>query len=440
MSTKTPCGMRDFDTYDIMLRKHIIDTIEDVCIRYNSQRIDTPIAEVRKTINDLYGEEFNKLVYELESKNEDDETEKLLLRYDLTVPFARYIADHGIVKGRFYRYGKVYRKDQPQISKGRFREFVQFDCDFIGGNIDTQVYNDMDILCLVDTVLKELKIGNFCILFNHRFIIDQILEICKVPDSKKDTVMSSLDKLDKHEVSYVIKELEDKGLDNESIQMIKEIVNELKDSDDVFSVLKSRFITNEANAFIDIFRKFLNDMQALCKTIVFDPLLVRGMGYYTGIIYEAKTKNMSSSIAGGGRYDSMLGKLSSKGDIPAIGVSFGIERIAVLKKQLKYQVKFPTKHFFIASIGKNMQAHKVKLAYILRSMGFVVDYFTTSNPKMKQQMEYTMDNNIPYMIILGNHEVENNNIKIKKMEEDADKSVQTIISMDELEHLNVLFK
>ena len=273
-----------------------------------------------------YGED-SKLIYDLN----DQGGELLSLRYDLTVPFARFMAVHNFSSIKRYHIGKVYRRDSPQMAKGRFREFYQCDFDIAGPNYGKMI-PETEVVKVVAEILTQLPIGGFNIKLNHRLLLDAIVNISNIKEDLYKTVCSSVDKLDKEEWSEVKKELLQKGINEEQCNKLWSFV-QLKDKPRALyeQLLKNEEIMkNEKGKTAVEEMGILFDYLEICgvdKYCTFDLSLARGLDYYTGLIYETVLTDTDKvgSISGGGRYDHLVGMFSSK-PIPAVGVSIGIER------------------------------------------------------------------------------------------------------------------
>ncbi|KAE8268183.1 hypothetical protein A4X09_0g4160, partial [Tilletia walkeri] len=355
---KTPKGTRDWEPLSMALRTRIFSTITRIFEAHGAVTIDTPVFELREILAGKYGED-SKLIYDLQ----DQGGEICSLRYDLTVPFARFVAmnmgEYGNIKR--YHIAKVYRRDQPAMSKGRFREFYQ--CDFdIAGTYDPML-PDAECLLIVSEILTALKIEPFTIKINHRKILDGIFDLCGVPADKIRPISSAVDKLDKMSWDDVKREMvAEKGLDEAVADKIGEYVK-LKGGEELLTQLQA----DTALASHSLASAGLKDMTLLFSylrvfnilpRISFDLSLARGLDYYTGLIYEAitlgsapptpaesssssssKKKNKDEvdesavgvgSISGGGRYDHLVGMFSNsknKDAVPCVGCSIGIERI-----------------------------------------------------------------------------------------------------------------
>lgn len=418
MSTKTPKGTRDLGPQDVLLRESMFNILKKCFEIRGGLPIDTPTIEVYKVIEEMYGEEFNKLVYTLDEKTR----EPLYLRYDLTVPFMRWIKGNKIGNFRRYCMGKVWRRDKPNVSNGRFREFYQCDFDIVGES--SNMIHETEILDLLVDGLTRIVGNNFTVSLNHKEIIYSVLQYCKVTDDKFKTMSASLDKFYKIGFDEMAKEMKEKGMSDESVKLLQELTNKIstvKGPFDILLVLKEMKVINGLlfNE-MELLLNNLKDINVLDKFIL-DPMLSRGLDYYTGIIYEAGYNNktvMSSSIASGGRYDNMFGKKK------AIGLSFGIERLCCIKKDIVNVTK-PT--VFVASVGKGISCYRVKICAMLRRKGIFAMTFSNSNPKMRSQLDYVFENKVKYMIVVGENEIKKGTVKFK----DIEKHKETEITLDE---------
>ena len=363
---KTPKGTKDWDGKDMVIRDRIFSTITSVFKRHGAVTIDTPVFELREILSGKYGED-SKLIYDLQ----DQGGELCSLRYDLTVPFARWLAMNNSVKSiKRYHIAKVYRRDQPAMTKGRMREFYQ--CDFdIAGEYDPML-PDAEVLRICTEVFEGLGWqGRYTIKMNHRKILDGIFEVCGVPTEKIRTISSAVDKLDKMPWAEVRKEMvEEKGLEEAVADKIEPYVSRKGGKDLLELLQKDETFTANASA-----KKGLEDMTVLfdyleafgiLDRVSFDLSLARGLDYYTGIIYEVITEGSApktsegqklqqkskkeskvkdfdedrsndpsvgvGSVAAGGRYDELVGMFSGKQQIPCVGISFGVDRIFSITK------------------------------------------------------------------------------------------------------------
>lgn len=418
-----PTGTRDFSPEDVYLRKKIISDLKGMFELYGGLPIETPMMERMDTINNLYGEEFDKLVYTLD-QDDSGKKEKLLLRYDLTVPCARYIANSGKVEFKRYQIGPVFRKDDPQITKGRFREFVQADFDIIGNSSqDGTIIQDLEIIKLANDIMEKILLPNtFKIKINSRKILNHALFSIGVGQDAFDTVCSTIDKLDKLSIEHIEEELVNKGISEEVTNKIINYVTTINSADKkvtLESLLNNKFIDQHIFDEMSTLFEYIDQTDDLKNNVIFDANLARGMSYYTGIIFEIIycDKNIiSSSIGSGGRYDNMIEKLGNKGHLPAIGLSIGVDRIFVIYKKLGIKANDNGPKIIVVSIGKKMEFHKFLMVNELRKQGVNVDYFYQS-VGIKQQFDYALKKCIPYMIIIGETEIKNDTFKIKILRE-----------------------
>ncbi|XP_008192652.2 histidine--tRNA ligase isoform X2 [Tribolium castaneum] len=423
---KTPKGTRDFSPEQMALRNTVLDKIISVFKKHGAETIDTPIFELKEVLTGKYGED-SKLIYDLK----DQGGEILSLRYDLTVPFARYLAMNKITNIKRYHIAKVYRRDNPSIARGRYREFYQ--CDFdIAGAYDPMI-PDTECVKIVYEILKVLGMDQFTIKLNHRLLLDGLFEACGVPKDKFRSICSAVDKLDKSPWSEVKKEMvEEKGLEESVADLIGEYV-QLNGQEDLVEkllkderLLKSKLAVEglEAIKLILHYCAFYN----ISDKISFDLSLARGLDYYTGIIYEAVLSGDAGgdsefsvgSIAGGGRYDNLVSMFDSKHkQVPCVGVSIGIERIfAVL--EAKYaaankKIRTTEVQVYVASAQKNLVEERMKLCNHLWDEGFKVEHSYKKNPKLLVQLQHCEEYGIPLAVILGESEIQRGVVKLREV-------------------------
>lgn len=285
---KTPKGTKDFGPYEMAIREKVFSTITSIFKRHGAVTIETPVFELREVLMGKYGED-SKLIYDLQ----DQGGEICSLRYDLTVPFARFLAMNKNIKTmKRYQIAKVYRRDQPALTKGRYREFYQCDLDIAGGNFETMV-PDAEVLKIVQEVLSAL-LGNdrqFTIKCNNRKILDGIFKLSGVPEDKFRTACSSVDKLDKMKWDEVKQEMiKDKGLSVESVEMIGKWVLQKGKTELITALLDSELASDpQAKEGLEemlVLFKYL-DLYEITNDVIFDLSLARGLDYYTGVIFEA---------------------------------------------------------------------------------------------------------------------------------------------------------
>lgn len=423
---KTPKGTRDYNPQEMSIRRTVFKIITDVFHMHGAVEIETPVFELKEILTGKYGED-SKLIYDLE----DQGGEILSMRYDLTVPFARYVAMNKITNIKRYHIARVYRRDNPAMTRGRYREFYQ--CDFDIAGVYDAMLPDAECVQLVHQVLSKLDLGDFTIKVNHRKILDGLFGACGVPAEKFRTICSAVDKLDKTPWEDVRKEMVDeKGLNPEIADLIGEYVKlsgreelieklkvdeRLKDSKDAQAGFKDMSLLFE-------YCKLLN-----CdKNLVFDMGLARGLDYYTGVIYEAilvtgqtGEDGTVGSVAGGGRYDNLVGMFDpKKKTIPCVGVSFGIERLfAIHERKTKNQevkTRASETEVYVAAATKGILNERLKLLSELHAGDVKAETSYKANPKLLSQLQYAEDNGIPWVIVIGESEIQEGIVKKRKTE------------------------
>ncbi|XP_063045890.1 histidine--tRNA ligase isoform X1 [Engraulis encrasicolus] len=440
---KTAKGTRDYNPKQMAIREKVFNTIINCFKRHGAETIDTPVFELKETLTGKYGED-SKLIYDLK----DQGGELLSLRYDLTVPFARYLAMNKITNIKRYHIAKVYRRDNPAMTRGRYREFYQ--CDFdIAGQYDPMI-PDAECLRIVHEILSELELGDFRIKVNDRRILDGMFAVCGVPDDKFRTICSSVDKLDKMPWEEVKNEIvKEKGLPEEVADQIGEYVNMqaggmalaeqlLQDPKLAKSKAACAGLTD-----IKLLFSFLELFKVTDK-VVFDLSLARGLDYYTGVIYEAILTQAGvapapaptpspqeangaagddgpvsvGSVAGGGRYDGLVGMFDPKGrKVPCVGVSIGIERIFSIMEQKAElsaeKVRTTETQVMVASAQKNLLEERLKLTSELWDAGVKAEVMYKRNPKLLSQLQHCEDTGIPLVAILGEQELKDGVVKLR---------------------------
>jgi len=422
-----PKGTRDFGVTEMIRRNYIFDTIRSVFQLYGFKPIETPAMETLSTLLGKYGEEGDRLIFKIlnsgnplskinfkELVNTSDLTEKAL-RYDLTVPFARYVVMHqNEITFPFKRYQiqLVWRADRPQ--KGRYREFYQCDVDVIGSN---SLLNELELIQIVDAIFNTLKIG-VTIKLNNRKVLTGIAEIIGESEKIVDITVA-IDKLDKIGAGAVYKELEQKGISGESIQKLVPIINLKGDSKQKLALLKDILKSSEAGlkgiAEIETVFDYLQKIK-ISTHVEFDLTLARGLNYYTGAIFEVKANDAAmGSIAGGGRYDDLTG-IFGLPNVSGVGISFGADRIYDVLNELKL---FPentgsTTQLLFVNFGETEEKYCLPLVAEARKAGINTELYPSS-AKMKKQLDYANDNNIPFVAIAGTDEIKENSITLKNM-------------------------
>ncbi|KAK3995415.1 putative mitochondrial histidyl-tRNA synthetase precursor [Cladorrhinum sp. PSN332] len=472
---KTPKGTRDWSGPDMVLREKIFKTITDVFKRHGGVTIDTPVFELKEILAGKYGED-SKLIYDLA----DQGGELCSLRYDLTVPFARFLAmNKDVTQIKRYHLAKVYRRDQPAVKKGRMREFYQ--CDFDIAGVYDPMIPDAEIIRIINEVFEGLGWkGNYTIKLNSRKILDGIFQVCGVPDNLIRPVSSAVDKLDKMPWADVRKEMVDeKGLAPEAADKIGQYVI-LKGKRDLLEQLKK----DEALAANASMQQGFADMGLLFEyldafgadhSISFDLSLARGLDYYTGIIYEVVTEGSApkvsesdataekakkkkgksgdadedrsddptvgiGSVAAGGRYDNLVGMFSGKTQVPCVGISFGIDRIFSIMRanQAKKDRKNEVDVFVMAFGGgkdfTGLLKERSQVCSRLWDAGIKAEFLYKVKPKLQNQFKAAENNGVPFALILGEDELAQGKVKIKEMglPEDHPLKEGELISFDNL--------
>lgn len=450
VSLKTPKGTKDWADTDMVIREAVFSSLSSLFKRHGGVTIDTPVFELREILAGKYGED-SKLIYDLK----DQGGELCSLRYDLTVPFARYVAMNNIQNIKRFHIAKVYRRDQPAMTKGRMREFYQ--CDFdIAGNYESMV-PDAEILSVLVEGLTGLGITDFKIKLNHRKILDGIFQICGVKDEDVRKISSAVDKLDKSPWDVVKKEImEEKGQSEETAKNIGEYVKLKGSLKEVYSTLaddpaiNSNVLAKEGLDEIAVLTKYVQAFD-IDSFISFDLSLARGLDYYTGLIYEAVTsasappKNAGElkkkakldedaseyvgvgSIAAGGRYDklvSMFVEASGKKSvqIPCVGISFGVERLFSLIKQRTKSaaIKPAATQVFVMAFGGGKDwsgylAERMMVSKQLWDAGIETEYVYKSKANPRKQFDAAEKAGAPLAVILGKEEYLEGKLRIKRL-------------------------
>ena len=402
-------GTRDFMPEEKILRNEIVSTLKAMFERYGFYPIETPILERFSTLSAKYagGSEILKETFKLT----DQGGRQLGLRYDLTVPLARFIAMNPTLKMPFKRYqiGRVFR-DGP-IKLGRYREFWQCDADIVGCK---DLIADVEILQMVLDVFSALDL-DVVIKLNSRKLLDEIFAYAKVPQEKRTDAILSIDKLEKFGWDYVEKELTELGLKEETIKTLKDIFSIKGENKEIIAKLKKLLGSDsEGLKEVEEVLSYFEDE----KRILFTPSLARGLAYYTGPIYEVflQKSKITSAVAAGGRYDEMIGRFASANanrEIPATGIAFGLDVIMDALKEKRKELPKTKARVLIIPIGTKKESFK--LARELRKAGINVD-LAIINRGIKKQLEYANALNIPYVIFYGEEELKKGKIKLKNMQ------------------------
>lgn len=422
--------------------------------RHGGIPLDTPVFELRDILSEKYGED-SRLIYNLE----DQGGEACSLRYDLTVPFARWLAMRSDVQNiKRYQIAKVYRRDQPAIARGRLREFYQ--CDFdIAGTYDAMI-PDAEIIRIISEVFAAFGLG-VTVKLNHRKVLDGMFAVCGVPLNKIRAISSAVDKLDKAPWGEVKAEMLEKGLPEEAVDRVGSYVQQsgsmrtLIDQLSLDAELCSNQSVADGIADLKLLVSYLEAMDAV-DIVSFDLSLARGLDYYTGVIYEVIPQNQGTtqvgSIAAGGRYDNLVG-MYGKRIVPCVGISFGVDRIFTLldaqRKKSKNEsgLGHDADVYVMAFGGKEFDGllpERMRVATQLWDAGIRAEYSPKAKPKPLQQ--FNASEGVPVAVILGEEELAAGQVRVKQLHQgDKDKSKDTgkkdetgdkdkgkLVSMDDL--------
>lgn len=414
---KLPKGTRDYIPLQMSIKGYAIRTIKEIFSKHGGVEIDTPVFELRETLLGKYGEEGGKLVYDLE----DQGGELLSLRYDLTVPFARYMGLNNMQKIKRFHIAKVYRRDQPNMKRGRFREFYQ--CDFdIAGKYDP-LLPDAEILTIMAEILEAFDL-DFEIKISHRQLLEAMVESAGIPLSKFKYVCSSVDKLDKETWENVSDELRNqKGLSEDQIAKLGEMIVFRGNIKKVITALREKKIfgdNKKAKKSLEELELLDRYLQLLGKghRIVLDLTMARGLDYYTGVIYEAVLKEGGlklGSIGGGGRYDDLIGMFSNK-KIPSVGMSIGIERLFILlEKKFKEKARRCQTQVLVATIGSGLVEKQLSMVRTFWEADVKAEILYNLKGKLDRQLKYALENGIPLIVWIGEEEAHKGVYKVKNL-------------------------
>lgn len=442
MKCSIPKGTRDFLPLEMARRNYIFDTIREVFKAFAFEPIETPSLENLSTLMGKYGEEGDKLLFKVLNSGDfmdgvdfDQDYRKVAakicdrgLRYDLTVPFARFVVQHRdqlTFPFRRYQLQPVWRADRPQ--KGRYREFYQCDADMIGS---TSLLNELELVQMIDAVFQKLGI-EVTLKVNNRKVLAGIADLIGAPDKLVDITVA-IDKLDKIGLDNVRKELAERGLTEAQIVALDPVFNLSGEATDKLAQLSTLFQGNEVGTkgveeLNELFG-YIAQVQPKCH-VELDLTLARGLNYYTGAIFEVKAHNVSiGSICGGGRYDNLTG-IFGMPDVSGVGISFGADRIYDVLTELE---KFPANlgqsaQVLFINFGAESMPYCIGCAAKLRKAG-VSTLIYPDAAKMKKQMEFANKNRVPYVVFVGESEIAANNVTVKNMAE----GTQETMAIDQL--------
>ena len=439
MKPSIPKGTRDFGPVEMAKRNYIFNTIRSVYELYGFQQIETPAQETLQTLMGKYGEEGDKLLFRIQNSGaKASEPAEKGLRYDLTVPFARYVVMHREelqMPFKRYQVQPVWRADRPQ--KGRYREFYQFDGDVVGSD---SLLNEVELMQIVDEVFRRLGI-RVEIKINNRKILTGIAEVIGAADKIVDITVA-IDKLDKIGIDNVNAELREDGLTEEQIQKLQPIIllqgtNEeklatiaevLKDSETGLKGIEEvKYILSKFQ--VSGFKFQTSNLKPQTSILSLDLTLARGLNYYTGAIFEVKALDVEmGSITGGGRYDNLTGIFGLPG-LSGVGISFGVDRIYDVLNTLDLYPKdsLTTTQVLFINFGEQETAYCLPIINKVRSQGIRAEIFPDA-AKMKKQMSYANAKQIPFVVLAGENEMNAGKVTLKNMTTGE----QSVLSEDEL--------
>ncbi|MDR1809471.1 MAG: histidine--tRNA ligase [Prevotella sp.] len=429
-----PKGTRDFSPEEMRKRNYIFDTIKEVFRLYGFSQIETPAMENLSTLMGKYGEEGDKLLFKILNSGNflSDITDGELLeknplkfaakacekglRYDLTVPFARYVAmrrNDIAFPFRRFQIQPVWRADRPQ--KGRYREFFQCDADIVGSD---SLLNEVELVQIIDEVFSRFSI-RVCIKINNRKILGGIAESIGEPDRITDITVA-IDKLDKIGLDKVNEELLDKGVCQKAVEKLQPILLMKGSNAEKLTTLKTALAASSVGLKgIAETEYILNKLSftAVKAAVELDLTLARGLNYYTGAIFEVKALDVEiGSITGGGRYDNLTGIFGLPG-VSGVGISFGADRIFDVLNQLNLYPESTGQNtqILFVNFGENEENYLLGIVSEMRRKGIAVEIYPEAGAKMKKQMSYADAKNIPYVAIIGENEMQGQKISLKNM-------------------------
>ena len=414
--TQPARGMRDFLPDDVRKREYVIGVIKEVYERYGFEPLETPAAENIETLMGKYGEEGNQLIYKILKRGVHEGTGEadLALRYDLTVPLARVVAEYRDKLPKFfkrYQIQPVWRADRP--ARGRYREFYQCDVDVLGSR---SMIVEAEIISASSEALSKLGFTDFVVRLNHRKVLTGILDAAGIASEKHETALIALDKLDKIGTEGVLREFAERSvLSPEAGKQLLALFETNTDNDETLSRLE-QFIRGHV-----IGLEGLNDLREILsylpKSVVrIDPSLARGLSYYTGAIVEIQVKDLAGSMGGGGRYDNLVGMFLGQ-DIPACGFSLGLERIILImgeRNMFPAQMDSAPVDVMVAIWNEDSIPESLALAKQLRASGLRVDLYPEAD-KLGKQFKYASSRSVPFVAVLGDDERARGEVALKNM-------------------------
>ncbi|MGX1023193.1 histidine--tRNA ligase [Psychroflexus sp. MBR-150] len=440
-----PKGTRDFNAEELAKRNYIFDTIKHQFQLFGFQPIETPSFEKSSTLMGKYGDEGDRLIFKIldsgdylkkvdnklyETKDATQITSKIsgkALRYDLTVPFARYVVQHQHELNfpfKRFQIQPVWRADRPQ--KGRFREFYQCDADVVGSH---SLWQEVEFIQLYNAVFNQLKLKGCKIKLNNRKILSGLAEIIGESDKLIDFTVA-LDKLDKIGKDKVIEEMLERGIDQQALEKLNPIFELQGDMqtklNQIKTLLSSSDIGLKGVEELEFIVNQTRDLDLKACELDFDVTLARGLNYYTGAIFEVQAPEgvKMGSIGGGGRYDDLTGIFGLK-DLSGVGISFGLDRIFLVMKSLNLFPENLVKNnrLLFINFGENEARHSIKLITRLRNNGIAAELYPDAD-KPRKQLTYANKNEYQYVALLGENEIQNKNLTLKNMNSGKQEQIQ----------------
>jgi histidyl-tRNA synthetase len=438
MNTKPARGMRDFLPADVRRREYVIGVIRQVYERYGFEPLETPAVENIETLSGKYGEEGNQLIFKILKRGVHEGTgaADLALRYDLTVPLARVVAEHKASLPKFfkrYQIQPVWRADRP--ARGRFREFYQCDVDALGSR---SMLVEAELCAAAADALAALGFHNFTIRLNHRQVLAGVLDAAGVSPEQHAEALVALDKLDKIGRQGVEKELRERGISEAAGERLLSFFESLTELAHAAEITADEITTTPAAlnaALVGRLVEFVGDHEAGARGIdelrsivqfaaansagahlKIDPSLARGLSYYTGAIMEINVPDLAGSLGGGGRYDNLVGMFAGQ-DVPACGFSLGLERIIVVmteREMFPPSLMGAAADVMVTIWNDDAATDALALATTLRAAGLRVDVYPEAD-KIGKQLKYAAGRNIPFVVVIGDDERERGEVALKDM-------------------------
>lgn len=440
MSAQTARGMRDFLPEDTRRRNRVATTIQSVFQRYGYEPMETPAVERIETLLGKYGEEGDQLLFKILKRGEGARLGEvdLGLRYDLTVPLARVVAMNAgklVYPFKRYQMSPVWRADRPQ--KGRFREFVQCDVDIVG---TASLLADAELIAVAHDALTDLGFVNeFRIHLNHRQVLRGIVESAGVAVDREGDVLVSLDKFDKIGVDGVCKELEQRGFESHVVDRLRVLMDTTDANPDSGLDIIHEFVQSSSTGEVGLLQ--LKEMVGVLGaygfppgSVIVNPVLARGLSYYTGPVFEATISGFSGSVAGGGRYDNLVGMFSGQ-SIPATGISLGFERLVVIMEERGMFSDLPCPvGVLVTRMGPEFLYDSIEFAQQLRAIGVSVELIYEDR-KLAKQLKHADARSIPVAAIIGPDEKAKGTVILKDLRRGSQHEVPRADAGDQVKRL-----